>query len=582
MASLASTSLPLRSPRTSKLISRIRDAALSTTTSSQQLAQNCEELEDILCNKYPDTELNDLFTDSVLATINNSRKQSIDQTQQKLDSLSRGPWSLTEDKLRQSFPSPNQPITQSRRFLAELLKFSKLGVPFSQALQSINAERCDRRENRPARKDPEKWYCTDVTQAMVNLNTAQEVNVIIKAGTANLKRKRDVNTGTQGQQEEHDQDLGDTRRKRRPRETTPAPHKTRRRRAGYQASKQDEERPGGEEEGPGSGVEVEHDGREDEAEEQLDGEAEEEEELNSGNTGTAGNEEQLDSPEIEVGRGYKRPAQDNTFDSSEDARSILGDSINDSRANDRGLSNNDSMNPGLNLGLNDDDSMNPPLEDSSDFPPHNQACPPYTPRDRNANTQSRGADKQVNTPELSEPAHIELPTIQELQSLHKEYISKVKDRNGVLDSAKEENNTSHAALRQAQEKKQPQAKALQHKLGVLKTRMTAIQDRLKIVKAWKPIPQDPDDPDEVNQNDPASAATISLSVQLQRDVDAAKVKIHDCTEALSTVQAELVALDTRLKTCVDKDLQMKSVSQHWLRYLDRLEAMLVNDVAPQS
>jgi len=417
---------------------------------------------------------------------------------------------------------------------------------------------------------------------MAKLNTAQEVNVIIKAGTANLKRKRDVNTGTQGQQEEHDQDLGDTRRKRRPRETTPAPHKARRRRAGYQASNQDEERLGGEEEGPGSGVEVEHDGKEDEAEEQLDCEAEEEEELNSGNTGAAGNEEQLDSPEIEVGRGYKRPAQDNTFDSPEDARSILGDSINDSRANDSGLSNNDSMNPGLDFGLNDDDSIHPPLEDSSNFPPHNQACPDYTARDRDAHTPSRGPDKPVNTPELSKPTHVELPTIQELQSLHEEYISKVKDRNAVLDSAKEEHNTSHAALRQAQEKKQPQAKALQHKLGVLKTRMTAIQDRLKIVKAWKPIPQDPDDPDEANQNDPASAATMSFSVQLQRDVDAAKVKIHDCTEALSTVQAELVALDTRLKMCVDKDLQMKSVSQHWLRYLDRLEAMLVDDVAPQS
>ena len=120
---------------------------------------------------------------------------------------------------------------------------------------------------------------------------------------------------------------------------------------------------------------------------------------------------------------------------------------------------------------------------------------------------------------------------------------------------------------------------MQHKLGVLRTRMTAIQDRLVIVKAWKPIPQDPDEPDEANQNDPSLAATLSFSVQLQRDIDGANGKIHDCAEPLSTVQAELVELDTRIKSCVDKDLQMTKVSQHWLRYLDRLETTSVDDVA---
>ena len=278
MAAPTSTSSPLRSPRTSELINCITDAALSTTASSLRLVKNCEELEDILYNKYPDTELGDLFSRNVLETINKSRKPSGDQTQQKLDSLASGPWSLTADKLQQSFPSPNHSITQSRRFLAELLKFSKSGVPFPQALQAIDAERRDRRENRPPRKVPESWYSSDVTQAMAKLNTAQEVNVIIRAGTANLKRKRDVNTGAQGQKEEHDQELGDSRRRRRLEEATPAPQKTRRRRTGRGTFRQAEERLEGEEQGRGASVELDLNGREDEAEKQLNGEVEEEEE----------------------------------------------------------------------------------------------------------------------------------------------------------------------------------------------------------------------------------------------------------------------------------------------------------------
>ena len=89
-----------------------------------------------------------------------------DRCHERVVALSRTGWALEEDRFLQSF---DQTALGSRRFIEELIKFSRSEPDFSTAFQLIQEQKILRREGTgvgPGIKVNREWTSSDVVKAM--------------------------------------------------------------------------------------------------------------------------------------------------------------------------------------------------------------------------------------------------------------------------------------------------------------------------------------------------------------------------------------------------------------------------------